>query len=179
MTARAQVGPSPVGGGPVVSLDLDDLVADIGDRIRAERQHRGWSQAELGTRAGIPTQYVGLAEAGNAALPVARLAQLCHGLGVSMGYLLADGWEMPERKAPVVALTSRQAQVLVEARSGAPLSRVAVRLGMSRESVSARLSEAYRVLGVSHLPHGGRREAAVRAAVDRGLLDVTMFDNSA
>lgn len=178
MTAPVRVGPSPSGGGPVASPDLDDLAADIGDRIRAERLHRGWSQAQLGNRAGLPKKYVGLAEAGHAALPVVRLAQLCHGLGMPMSDLLSDRWVMPERKEARV-LTPRQVQILAEARTGVPLSRIAVRVGMSRESVSARLSEAYRVLDVAYLPRGGRREAAVRVAVERGLLDPAVLDDAA
>lgn len=177
MTAPARVGPSPSGGGPVPSPDLDDLAADIGDRIRAERLHRGWSQAHLGTRAGLPKKYVGLAETGHAALPVMRLAQLCYGLGMPMSDLLSDRWQMPERKQPTV-LTPRQVQILAEARTGAPFSVIAVRVGMSRESVSARISEVYRVLDVAHLPYG-RREAAVRVAVERGLLEPAVLDDAA
>ncbi|MFJ9988632.1 helix-turn-helix domain-containing protein [Streptomyces globisporus] len=177
MTAPARTGPLPSGGGPAPSPDLDDLTADIGDRIRAERLHRGWSQAHLATLAGVTKKYVGLAEAGHTTLPVVRLAQLCHGLGMPMSDLLSDQWVMPERKAARV-LTPRQVQVLAEARTGVPLSRIAVRVGMSRESVSARLSEAYRVLDVAHLPDG-RREAAVRVAVERGLLDPAVLDDAA
>ncbi|WP_097865871.1 helix-turn-helix domain-containing protein [Streptomyces sp. rh34] len=177
MTAPARVGPSPSGGGPAASPDLDDLAADIGDRIRAERLHRGWSQAELGARAGVTKKYVGLAEAGHTSLPVARLAQLCHGLRMSMSDLLSDEWQMPERKQQPV-LTPRQVQILAEARTGAPLSRIAVRVGMSRESVSARMSEVYRQLDVAHLPYG-RREAAVRVAVERGLLEPAVLDDAA
>lgn len=177
MTAPARVGPSPSGGGPVPSPDLDDLAADIGDRIRAERLHRGWSQAHLGTRAGVTKKYVGLAEAGHTSLPVARLAQLCHGLGMPMSDLLSDRWVMPERKAPRV-LTPRQVQILAEARTGAPLSVIAVRVGMPRESVGSRMSEVYRVLGVSDLRRG-RREAAIRVAVERGLLEPAALDDAA
>lgn len=177
MTAPARTGPLPPGGGPVASPDLDDLVADLGDRIRAERLHRGWSQAQLGTRAGLPKKYVGLAEAGHAALPVARLAQLCCGLGVSMSDLLSDRWVMPERKTPRV-LTPRQVQILAEARTGAPLSVIAVRVGMPRESVGSRMSEVYRQLDVAHLPYG-RREAAIRVAVELGLLEPAALDDAA
>ncbi|MDX3343444.1 helix-turn-helix transcriptional regulator [Streptomyces sp. ME02-6979.5a] len=177
MTAPARTGPLPSGGGPAPSPDLDDLVADLGDRIRAERLHRGWSQAHLGTRAGLPKKYVGLAEAGHAALPVVRLAQLCHGLGMPMSDLLSDRWVMPERKTPRV-LTPRQVQILAEARTGAPLSVIAVRVGMPRESVGSRMSEVYRQLDVAHLPYG-RREAAIRVAVELGLLEPAALDDAA
>ncbi|MFJ6238956.1 helix-turn-helix domain-containing protein [Streptomyces griseus] len=177
VTASAQVGPSPSGGGPTASPDLDDLTASIGDRIRAERLHRGWSQSQLGTRAGLTKKHVGAIEAGHTALPVVRLAQVCHGLGMPMSDLLSDRWVMPERKAPRV-LTSRQVQILAEARTGAPFSVIAVRVGMPRESVSARMSEVYRLLDVAHLPYG-RREAAIRAAEERGLLEPAVLDDAA
>ncbi|NEC17923.1 helix-turn-helix domain-containing protein [Streptomyces parvus] len=177
MTASARTGPLPSGGGPAPYPDLDDLAADIGDRIRAERLHRGWSQAQLGARAGLTKKHVGAIEAGHTTLPVMRLAQLCHGLGMPMSDLLSDQWVMPERKTPRV-LTPRQVQILAEARTGAPLSVIAVRVGMARESVSARMSEVYRVLGVAHLPYG-RREAAIRVAVERGLLEPAVLDDAA
>lgn len=67
-------------------------------------------------------------------------------------------------------LTPRQAQVLAAAAGGEPLSVLAVRLGITREQVSARLSDAYRRLDVTHLPRGERRAEAVRVARRRGLI---------
>lgn len=67
-------------------------------------------------------------------------------------------------------LTPRQAQVLTAAADGAPLSQVADRLGVRRETVAARLSDAYRRLDVAHLPRDERRQAAVRTARRRGLI---------
>ena len=179
MTAPVRVGPSPSGGGSAAFPDLEELVADIGDRIRAERQHRGWTQAELGTRAGVSGKCVGLTERGIGILPIVRLAELCAGLGVSLGYLLSDDWQMSGRKVKPQLLTPRQAQVLAESRSGLPLSGIGKRVGIPTQAVGARLSEAYRLLGVSHLPHGRRREAAIRAAVERGLLPPTLIDDAA
>ncbi|MFI2465959.1 LuxR C-terminal-related transcriptional regulator [Streptomyces globisporus] len=69
-----------------------------------------------------------------------------------------------------MALTPRQAQVLIAAADGAPLSQVAVRLGVRRETVAARLSDAYRRLDVAHLPRDEKRQAAVRTARSRGLI---------
>lgn len=67
-------------------------------------------------------------------------------------------------------LTRRQAEVLNAAADGAPLSTVAARLGITRERVAARLSEAYRRLDVAWMDRGDRREAAVRIARQRGLI---------
>ncbi|MFJ8221431.1 LuxR C-terminal-related transcriptional regulator [Streptomyces griseus] len=67
-------------------------------------------------------------------------------------------------------LTPRQAQVLMAAADGAPLAEVAERLGVRRETVAARLSDAYRRLDVAHLPRDEKRRAAVRIARRRGLI---------
>lgn len=67
-------------------------------------------------------------------------------------------------------LTPRQAQVLAAAASGESLSVLAVRLDITREQVSARLSDAYRRLDVAYLPRGERRAEAVRVARRRGLI---------
>ena len=71
---------------------------------------------------------------------------------------------------PRQPLTHRQAQVLTAAADGVPLSTVARRLGIPREQVAARLSEAYRRLDVAWMDRGDRREAAVRTARQRGLI---------
>lgn len=67
-------------------------------------------------------------------------------------------------------LTPRQAEVLTAAADGAPLRIVAERLGVTRETVAARLSDAYRRLDVAHLPRDDRRQGAVRIARNRGLI---------
>ncbi|WP_407563354.1 hypothetical protein [Streptomyces sp. 184] len=67
-------------------------------------------------------------------------------------------------------LTPRQAQVLTAAADGHPLSTVAAWCGITREQAAARLSEAYRRLGVERLPREERRAAAVDEARRRGLI---------
>lgn len=67
-------------------------------------------------------------------------------------------------------LTVRQAEVLEAASDGASLSVVARRVGIPREQVASRLSEAYRRLDVSWMGRDDRRAAAVRVARKRGLL---------
>ncbi|MEU5900620.1 helix-turn-helix domain-containing protein [Streptomyces venezuelae] len=71
---------------------------------------------------------------------------------------------------PRQPLTARQAQVLTTAADGASLTVVARRLNSTREQVAARLAEAYLRLGVTHLPRGQRRTAAVTVARKRGLI---------
>lgn len=67
-------------------------------------------------------------------------------------------------------LTRRQAAVLEAAADGAPLAVVAARLGIRREHVAARLSEAYKRLDVAWMDRSERRAAAVRVARKRGLI---------
>ena len=71
---------------------------------------------------------------------------------------------------PGLPLTPRQRQVLTEAAAGDPLSAVAARLGMTREQVSARLSEAYRRLDVLDTPREYRRAEAVDRARREGWI---------
>lgn len=74
---------------------------------------------------------------------------------------------------PRMPLTPRQAEVLTAAADGATLAVVAQRLGTTRETVAARLSDAYRRLDVTYLPRDERRAAAVRTARRRGLIPTT------
>ncbi|WP_327160511.1 LuxR C-terminal-related transcriptional regulator [Streptomyces zaomyceticus] len=67
-------------------------------------------------------------------------------------------------------LTRRQAEVLAAASDGVPLRVVAQRLGITRERVAARLSEAYGRLDVAWMDRSERRAAAVRIARKRGLI---------
>ncbi|MFE7111696.1 helix-turn-helix domain-containing protein [Streptomyces sp. NPDC057575] len=171
MTVPAQVGPSPVGGGPADSQDRDELLADVGDRIRAERHARGWTQNDLSNRCTMSAKVIAHVENGQTSLPLYYLAELCQALGVTMSALLSDEWVLPARANRERVLTPRQAHILrVAASTGLPLSQVAARVGTTRQVVAARLSEAYRLLGVAHLPQGERRAAAVRVAEARGLL---------
>lgn len=175
MTAPVQVGPSSSSGGPTPSLDVDDLLADIGDRIRAERQARGWSVQRMSLRSGLPVITLKRLEAGTGSLRV--FVQACAGLGVSMASLLSEDWRMPEAK-PVrtagpgpIGLSPRQAKVLREAASGDSLAQIGARLGLDPRAVGAALSRAYQRLGVALMPAGERRAAAVRVASTHGLID--------
>ena len=170
MTAPVQMGPSPVGGGPVAFQDREELLADIGDRIRAERHARGWAGTALAAKAGVSRRTVERVETGRSPLPLSLFAALCEALGVPMSLLLSDQWVMPARfRRPT--LTPRQIEILLLASSGLTLQQVGVRVGTTRQAVASRLSETYRLLGVSDLPQGERRAAAMQVAEDRGLFD--------
>jgi transcriptional regulator with XRE-family HTH domain len=163
------VGPSPSGGGPVPSPDWDDVLADIGDRVRAERQARGWSQNRLGRRAGIGEDTVRRVENGEAS--IRTFALVCAALEVAMHDLLSPRWQRPDPAVRPLSLSERQALVLGAAASGDSLTAVGARLGMDSRAVASNLSRAYRRLGVAHLPQEQRRAAAVRLAIQHGLFN--------
>jgi len=168
VTAPALVGPSSSSGGPVPSPDWDDILADIGDRIRAERQARGLAQQDLADRARLDRVTVRRLEDGIGSIRV--FVQACWVLEVDPGQLMAEQWAMPAPKAsPRYSLSPRQAQVLQAVAGGDSLSRVGVHLGLDRSTVASFLSQAYRRLGVADLPVRERRAVAIRVAMKHGL----------
>jgi DNA-binding CsgD family transcriptional regulator/DNA-binding XRE family transcriptional regulator len=146
--------------------DWDEVMADIGDRIRAERQARGWSQAEMARRAGLVESTVKRLESRHSS-HMATFVAACRALGVDMGYLLSAQWQMPVRR-PVLSPT--QVRVLAMVADGKPLSEAACQLLMTRGGVASALSSTYRRLGVAHVRRRERRQAAVRVAVEHGLI---------
>jgi len=166
VSAPVLVGPPPQRGGPVPFLDWDDLLADIGDRIRAERKARGWSQTELGHRAGLDRAAVGRLENGNTTLRCFIAA--CTALQVDFVQVLSGQWQVPALRP---SLTPAQHRVLRAVAVEGSASAAATRLGIPLDTVTSRLSEIYRRLGVTGARRGEeRRVAAVRAAVQHGLL---------
>ncbi|MFF7335390.1 helix-turn-helix domain-containing protein [Streptomyces sp. NPDC008150] len=162
MNAPMHAGPSPAGGGPDPYTDWDDYLADLGDRVRAERQARGWSQTTFATLAGWHVDQVKRLEAGSPQLRLRNMAVAAHVLGVDLGHLLSRQWVAPVRRP---SLTGRQAEVLAAAADGCPLSEVAVRVGLRTQAVASHLSHVYRRLGVTDgVPPGARRRAAVEEA---------------
>lgn len=169
MTVAPQIaGPSTSSGGPAPSLDLNEQLADIGDRIRAERHARGWAQNTLARRAGLHLGTIKRIEEGQTTLRGFLL--VCTALQVDMGHLLSREWRMPPPHQRL--LTVRQVEVLRVVADGRPLAAAALELGMTREGVASVLTEVYRRLGVSDVPRGRRRRAAaVQVASSHGLIN--------
>lgn len=67
-------------------------------------------------------------------------------------------------------LSPRQLQALTAAATGATLREIGDQMGITREHVSVLLSGAYRRLDVGHLPRAQKRAAAVRVAVQQGII---------
>lgn len=62
----------------------------IGQRVARQREKRGWTQVELGGRAGVPASAIGTVERGRRSVDVVRLWRIARGLGVPMVDLLPD-----------------------------------------------------------------------------------------
>jgi len=164
VSAPVQAGPPP--SGPAPGLDWDDLLADIGDRIRAERKARGWSQTELGHRANIDRGAVRRLEDGNSTIRCFIAA--CAALQVDFVQVLSGEWQIP---VPRPVLTPAQDRVLKALASAGSTPDAAAGLGIPLATVRSRLSEICRRLGVAGVRRGEeRRVAVVRAAVEYGLL---------
>lgn len=162
------VGPSPTGGGLVPFPDWDDVLADIGDRIRAERHARNWSQGHLAARAGLNRRTVRNLEDGIGS--IRSFTQACWGLSVDMAYLLSKDWVLPA-PLPLRSLTERQVEVLRVVAATPSVDVAAEVLGMRRKSLWRRLLEIYQCLGVASLPFSERRSAAIRVATNLGFID--------
>lgn len=87
------------------------------------------------------------------------------------GLLHPDGPRiLPPARGAVVKLTKRETAILAVVSSGASLGAASAELGISRESLSSRLSEIYRKLDVAYLPRAHKRAAALRVARARGYV---------
>ena len=70
--------------------DPPRLLHRVGRRVRALRQQRGATQAELARQSGLSVRFLGQIEGGEGNLSLEKLAQVAGALGVSPGSLLLD-----------------------------------------------------------------------------------------
>lgn len=73
------------------SVSVTNMVDTLADRVRAERERRGWSQGELGRRCGVTQQAIRTVESGKTRQP-GFLLELADAFGLSP-YYLARGVE--------------------------------------------------------------------------------------
>ena len=116
MTTNMQMAPQHGSGQRDAAPDWDDVLADIGDRIRAERKARGWSQTELGLRTGLSLNTVKRMENGNTTLR--GFVAACSALEVGIGELLAGEWQMPALRPSLTPFLVRVLRAVAE--SGSP-----------------------------------------------------------
>ena len=68
---------------------MSTLLPLLGERIRALRLERSWSQAELASKAGVSRRFLVQIESGEGNASLLRLAELAEALGVSLVRLVA------------------------------------------------------------------------------------------
>lgn len=71
----------------------------IGQKIRAKRLERGWSQRDLAAKMHYSDHStIGKIETGKVDIPQSRIVQFSEVLGVSIAYLM--GWEEEQKEKP-------------------------------------------------------------------------------
>lgn len=63
--------------------------ADLGQRVRKQRQALGWTQQTLAKKIGVSTSFVGHVERGSRKASLETLVSIANAMNLSMDYLLA------------------------------------------------------------------------------------------
>jgi XRE family transcriptional regulator, aerobic/anaerobic benzoate catabolism transcriptional regulator len=66
------------------------LLERVGARVRAEREHRGWSRRELSAACGVSERFLAQLEGGEGNISLVRFAEVAAALGTSPAALLAE-----------------------------------------------------------------------------------------
>jgi XRE family aerobic/anaerobic benzoate catabolism transcriptional regulator len=69
-------------------MERDPLLADLGRKVREERERRGFPQRGLADRAGLSLRFLTLVEAGRGNISVRKLSDLARALGTTPAALL-------------------------------------------------------------------------------------------
>lgn len=116
----------PVDGGHMAKSKpsdpaLDDLLREIGDRIRASREANGWSREEFTQRTGLGWRTLQNYE--NGGVRLSRISQLAEVLGVDPRWLLHGDRGLQEQLEEQRELLARlEAAVLREPPESGPMS---------------------------------------------------------
>jgi XRE family aerobic/anaerobic benzoate catabolism transcriptional regulator len=81
----------------------DDILEELGRRVRAARTAKGWTIRELAERSGVSLRFLVQLEAGRANISVKRLAELAAALRSSPAALLSPG-DAPPRVVALLGL---------------------------------------------------------------------------
>jgi len=85
----------------------------VGTRVRAIREARGWTQAELSRRAGLSLRFLADVERGEGNASLMRLWELCAALEVSLASVVAEAGPVPDALTRFAALdAAAQARAL-------------------------------------------------------------------
>jgi len=91
---------------------VDELRRRVADRLIQMRAQRGWSQEELGARAGLTYKFIGEVERGQKSPSLDSLGRLAKGLGIDIGELVGA----PTGKEPYPRLGADPMVAVREAR---------------------------------------------------------------
>lgn len=80
------------------------LLTRVGGRVRAEREHRGWSRRELSKQCGVSERFLAQLEAGAGNISLVRFAQVATALGTTPAALLAESDADPARPIALLGL---------------------------------------------------------------------------
>lgn len=91
----------------------------IGQKIRAQRMEKGWSQRDLATKMHYADHStIGKIETGKVDIPQSRIVQFAEVLGVSIAYLM--GWEDEQQNPAVESEVSEGKQALIDFAKSVP-----------------------------------------------------------
>ncbi len=78
---------------------MADIARQVGERIRAARKARGWTQEELASQAGLHFTYIGAVERGEKNLTIKSLERVTRALGLPMAEALKAAGPVKEPMA--------------------------------------------------------------------------------
>lgn len=82
-------------------MDEDEIYSDIANRLRAQRDRIGWTQARLADAAGLPRSAIANIEGGRQRIAVHHLLRISAAIGVAPSELLPET-NIQEHNAPVL-----------------------------------------------------------------------------
>src|ERR1700686_4825074 len=85
------------------------IEAHLASKLRAERESRGWTLADLAARSGVSRAMVSKIERGEASPTAALLGRLSAALGLTLSQLFAQSDELAGGDKPVAGKISRAA----------------------------------------------------------------------
>jgi len=151
-------------------MTADPLLANLGRKVREERERRGFPLRELAERSGLSLRFLSLVEAGHGNISVRKLADLAHALATTPALLLQGA--ATAAAMPVISLLGlRGAGKSTVGRKLARRLRVPfVELDARIEQVSGLpLAEIFRLHGEAYYRRL-EREALERLLHDEGAL---------
>lgn len=147
-------------------MELDDLLADIADRFRAERQARHWSQTEFAQRTGLALNTIKRMEGGKS-VSMAVYFAACQEFNQPLTRLLSDDWRIPKQ---IPTLAPYQIRALEAVAKGGSLAEAGVRIGITRQAMASIMSRIYDRWGVQYKYGIDRKTEVLRIAREYNLI---------